>query len=174
MSNSKMRKRFRLMDKSSATMRVDERNDLNMGGDGNSVMLNNSVNNVYGLMSAPGSGGGSAGNNGNGNSAVGLIEETVRSCLAPVLNQLLGGGLPYGVGLNMGRIGGIAAALNPLSFGLGGMGFGIGNGFGEVRSGGDERWRKQQIMELEVFSRRLELVQEQIKATLEELHSRGR
>ncbi|KAI4298088.1 hypothetical protein MLD38_040470 [Melastoma candidum] len=167
-SNSKMRKRFRLMDKSSVTMRVEERNDLNLGGDGNSVMLNNSVNNVYGFMNVPGSSGGSAGNNGNGNSTVGLIEETVRSCLAPVFNQLLGGGLPYGVGLNMGRIGGIAAALNPLSFGLGGM------GFGEVGSGRDERWRKQQIMELEVFSRRLELVQEQIKATLEELHSRGR
>lgn len=32
----------------------------------------------------------------------------------------------------------------------------------------DERWRKQQILELEAYSRRLELVQEQIRATLHE------
>lgn len=35
----------------------------------------------------------------------------------------------------------------------------------------DERWRKLQIMELEVYSKRVELVQDEIKAALEELRS---
>ena len=38
----------------------------------------------------------------------------------------------------------------------------------------DERWRKQQILELEVYSKRLALVQDQIKLALEELRSMGR
>lgn len=37
----------------------------------------------------------------------------------------------------------------------------------------DEKWRKQQILELEVYSKRLELVQDQIKVALEELRSMG-
>ena len=37
----------------------------------------------------------------------------------------------------------------------------------------DEKWRKQQILELEVYSKRLELVQDQIKAAMEELRSHG-
>ncbi|CAI9782703.1 unnamed protein product [Fraxinus pennsylvanica] len=45
-------------------------------------------------------------------------------------------------------------------------------GFNGVTSGAmfiNEKWRKQQILELEVFSKRLELVLDQIKAHLEEL-----
>ncbi|CAI0384207.1 unnamed protein product [Linum tenue] len=38
----------------------------------------------------------------------------------------------------------------------------------------DEKWRKQQILELEVYSKRLELVQDQIRSQLEELRSVGR
>ncbi|KAK9919613.1 hypothetical protein M0R45_028199 [Rubus argutus] len=37
----------------------------------------------------------------------------------------------------------------------------------------DEQWRKQQILELEVYSKRLELVQNQIKVALDELRSTG-
>ena len=39
--------------------------------------------------------------------------------------------------------------------------------------GVDEKWKEQKIKELEVYSKRLELVQNQIKATLEELKSMG-
>jgi hypothetical protein len=37
----------------------------------------------------------------------------------------------------------------------------------------DEKWRKQHILELEVYSKRLELVQDQIRAQLNELRSMG-
>ncbi|GMN25358.1 hypothetical protein TIFTF001_000901 [Ficus carica] len=37
----------------------------------------------------------------------------------------------------------------------------------------DEKWREQQIMELEVYLRRLELVQAQVKAALDKLRSSG-
>lgn len=39
--------------------------------------------------------------------------------------------------------------------------------------GEDKKWKKQQILELEVYSKRLELVQEQVKSALEELRSKG-
>ncbi|CAN1245314.1 hypothetical protein LINGRAPRIM_LOCUS2942 [Linum grandiflorum] len=38
----------------------------------------------------------------------------------------------------------------------------------------DEKWRKQQILELEVYSKRLELVQDQVRSQLEDLRSLGR
>jgi hypothetical protein len=34
-----------------------------------------------------------------------------------------------------------------------------------------EKWRKQRILELEVYLKRIELLQDQAKATLEELKS---
>ncbi|KAF3454357.1 hypothetical protein FNV43_RR04804 [Rhamnella rubrinervis] len=45
----------------------------------------------------------------------------------------------------------------------------------EMKYGGEdhEKWKKQQILELEVYSKRLELVQEQVKSALEELRSMG-
>ncbi|KAK7344194.1 hypothetical protein VNO77_13537 [Canavalia gladiata] len=109
--------------------------------------------------------------NGNCNSmhsVRGLIEETVRSCLSPLLKELLVGG-----GMGLGS-----------PFGLGGRGFGVGGGFtlpmplsflnlGIGEMVGDEKWRKQQILELEVYSKRLELVQDEIKIALEELRSAG-
>ncbi|KAK7258738.1 hypothetical protein RIF29_24321 [Crotalaria pallida] len=106
----------------------------------------------------------------------GLIEETVRSCLSPVLKELVGGGGGGGGGGVMG--GGLLGARG---FGIGGFGslnsipvvplgyLGLGSG-GE---GVDEKWRKQQILELEVYAKRLELVQDQIKMALEELRSTG-
>uniref|UniRef100_A0A2P2IJ98 Glabrous enhancer-binding protein-like DBD domain-containing protein n=1 Tax=Rhizophora mucronata TaxID=61149 RepID=A0A2P2IJ98_RHIMU len=99
------------------------------------------------------------GNSSNSNAGVsGLIEETVRSCLSPLLKELLSNMTtgPYG-----GRgIGGLAMNAMPLSFERGEMMV-------------DEKWRKQQILELEVYSKRLELVQDQIKAQLKELQSMG-
>ncbi|KAE8729108.1 Rubredoxin-like superfamily protein [Hibiscus syriacus] len=103
------------------------------------------------------------------NVAVGVIEETVRSCLTPMLKELLGsvmGGGGYG-----GRgISQLAMNAMPLSFG-GSLNFCGGGGNAEPT---DERWRKLQILELEVYSKRLELVQDQIKAALEELRSINR
>lgn len=55
---------------------------------------------------------------------------------------------------------------------MGMMGFG-GSGVGGGSEVVDEKWRKQQILELEVYSKRLELVQDQIKVALEELRSMG-
>lgn len=89
---------------------------------------------------------------GNGNVA-GLIEETVKSCLSPLLKELVAGAMrgPFG-----------ARGLSPVGL--------MNLGFGELV---DEKWRKQQILELEVYSKRLELVQDQVKATMEELRSSG-
>ncbi|KAG7020894.1 putative transcription factor, partial [Cucurbita argyrosperma subsp. argyrosperma] len=112
-------------------------------------------------------------NNNNNNSenvsnvaVAGLIEETVRSCLSPLFKELsstsMGGGLCGGRGFS-----GLALHPIPLSFGGASINFGGG---GDMA---DERWRKQQILELEVYSKRLELVQEQIKTALEDLRSMG-
>lgn len=94
-----------------------------------------------------------------------VIEETVKSCLSPIFKELLcnsmspngsccGNGLGVGVGLGLGR--------SPIPLCL---------GAGDKAS--NERWRKQQILELEVFSKRLELVQDQISEQLQELRSMG-
>ncbi|KAG4911196.1 hypothetical protein AAZX31_20G214700 [Glycine max] len=104
-------------------------------------------------------------NNENCNSRLnlqGLIEETVRSCVSPVLKELACG--TGGMGLGRGF------ALNPLQMPMpmSLMNLGI---VGETAM--DEKWRKQQILELEVYSKRLELVQNEIKVALEELRSAG-
>ncbi|KAK7356008.1 hypothetical protein VNO80_15274 [Phaseolus coccineus] len=102
----------------------------------------------------------------------GLIEETVRSCVSPVLKELVSGGMGLGSGFSFGGrgfgVGGgfsmnplqMPMTLSPLNLGIGEMGM-------------DEKWRKQQILELEVYSKRLELVQNEIKVALEELRSTG-
>ncbi|PSS19083.1 Transcription factor [Actinidia chinensis var. chinensis] len=92
------------------------------------------------------------------NSVSNLIEDTVRSCISPLFKELVDNA-------SGSRGFGRSAVLNPMP----------------VRSfnsmGGDmpdERWRKQQILELEVYSKRLALVQDQIKLALEELRSMGK
>ncbi|KAJ8556408.1 hypothetical protein K7X08_029799 [Anisodus acutangulus] len=85
-----------------------------------------------------------------------LIEETVRSCLSPIFKELLNNV----TNLNGSRSFGFGMALGPTPL-----------GFGSSDMMVDDKWRKQQILELEVYSRRLELVQDQIKAQLEELRS---
>lgn len=106
-------------------------------------------------------------NNGNsggyGNNIPSLIEDTVRSCLSPVLKELVAGAMGGGP---LGARGGFALNLNPMPLNLMNLSF----GGGELM---DEKWRKQQILELEVYSKRLELVQDQIKAAMEELRSNG-
>ncbi|CAI9102487.1 OLC1v1000767C2 [Oldenlandia corymbosa var. corymbosa] len=92
--------------------------------------------------------------------ATNLIEETVRSCLSPIFKELLNSVMSSN-GPMMGSSRGFGFALSPMPLGLN----------GDMVT--DEKWRKQQILELEVYSKRLELVQEQIKAQLEELRSMG-
>ncbi|KAF6172257.1 hypothetical protein GIB67_024879 [Kingdonia uniflora] len=95
----------------------------------------------------------------NSGSFSSVIEDTVRSCLSPLIKELVNCG-NNGVGLNSG-----------VGFGLGGMGlspFPLNLSRGEAV---DEKWRKQQILELEVYSKRVELVQDQIKLKLEELRT---
>ncbi|XP_009785461.1 putative transcription factor At3g04930 [Nicotiana tabacum] len=90
-----------------------------------------------------------------------LIEETVRSCLSPIFKELLNNV----TNLSGSRSFGFGMALSPIPLGFGSS--------GAMNSDmmADEKWRKQQMLELEVYSRRLELVQDQIKAQLEELRS---
>lgn len=93
-----------------------------------------------------------------GNGVAGVIEETVRSCLSP-FKELMAGAMGGGLFGSRGSF-----AMNPLPFQMMNLGF----GGGELV---DEKWRKQQILELEVYSKRLELVQDQIKTSLDELRS---
>ncbi|KAI3682625.1 hypothetical protein L1987_82727 [Smallanthus sonchifolius] len=82
-----------------------------------------------------------------------LVEETVKSCLLPLFKELV----------NNSPNGG-----NSRGFGLGGLN--VNFPFGDMN---DEKWRKQQILELEVYSKRLELMQDQVKSWLDELKSMG-
>ncbi|XP_019419992.1 PREDICTED: probable transcription factor At3g04930 isoform X2 [Lupinus angustifolius] len=106
------------------------------------------------------------------NSIPGLVEETVRSCLTPVLKELMGGGVMGGGsfgarGFGIAGFGSLNSMQMPMVMPLSYLGLGSG---GHVV---DEKWRKQQILELEVYAKRLELVQDQIKAALGELRSAG-
>ncbi|CAL9133329.1 unnamed protein product [Musa textilis] len=90
-----------------------------------------------------------------------IIKETVKNCLSPLFKELINsaaGGM-LGPGLNSG-----ASPLNLLPLSLGG---------GSSAAPGiavDDKWRKQQILELEVYLKRIELVREHINSTLEELN----
>ncbi|XP_076906297.1 putative transcription factor At5g28040 [Bidens hawaiensis] len=84
-----------------------------------------------------------------------LVEETVKSCLLPLFKELVNSSSNGASGNSRG-----------FGLGLGGMNFPIGDM-------NDEKWRKQQILELEVYSKRLELMQDQVKSSLEELRSMG-
>lgn len=75
----------------------------------------------------------------------GFIEETMRSCFSPLLKELLDDAPEEP----------LSTSPMPLCPG----------------EGGDEQWRKQRILELEVYLNRLELLQGKIKARLEELQS---
>ncbi|KAJ8572970.1 hypothetical protein K7X08_009481 [Anisodus acutangulus] len=95
-----------------------------------------------------------------------LIEETVRNCVSPIFKELLN------------SVANLNGPTRGLGFGFGGMGMSpipLGFGGGEIgmEMMGDEKWRKQQMLELEVYSKRLELIQDQVKAQLEELRSTG-
>ncbi|XP_010553597.1 PREDICTED: probable transcription factor At3g04930 [Tarenaya hassleriana] len=127
--------------------------------------------------------GGGAGDNGNhgggGNVTVAaMVEETLRSCLTPMLREFMNGTTP----VNIPNYGGSRGIIPPLilppfpsnlaTFGFDGM-VGLSRIHGQVGERVDEKWRKQQILELEVYSRRLELVQDHIRLALAELRATG-
>ncbi|KAL1546046.1 putative transcription factor [Salvia divinorum] len=94
----------------------------------------------------------------------GVIEETLKSCLSPIFKELLSNSMSP----NLNSNGSLCC----------GNGFGLGRSpiplcFGTSMGADKERWRKQQILELEVFSKRLELVQDEIREQLQELRSTG-
>ncbi|KAK6911440.1 GLABROUS1 enhancer-binding protein family [Dillenia turbinata] len=100
-----------------------------------------------------------------------MIEDTVRSCLSPLFKELINNAVSgpcgsRGLGVGLGFGGGMT--LNPMP-----LNFGPSINFSSNEAV-DEKWRKQQILELEVYSKRLELVQDQIKNALEELRSMGK
>ncbi|KAH8498921.1 hypothetical protein H0E87_017730 [Populus deltoides] len=145
-STPRSRKRSRSR---SVGVKMEENRVLNDGFVGNET-------NVTGA----GAGGGGGGGDGNGNVSS-VIEETMRSCLSPLFKELsssMAGAGMGGVGRGVGRL---AMNAMPLSFGAGDAMM------------MDEKWRKQHILELEVYSKRLELVQDQIRAQLNELRSMG-
>lgn len=97
------------------------------------------------------------------------IEETVKSCLSPLFKELINTAINSGMGPTVSSSGGNL-----------GSGFGLGFGAGLLNPDGlvvpipkDEKWRKQQILELEVYLRRIELLQDHVKSTLEQLRSAG-
>ncbi|KAK1400936.1 DNA-binding storekeeper protein-related transcriptional regulator [Heracleum sosnowskyi] len=93
-----------------------------------------------------------------------LIEETVRSCLSPLFKELLNNAM---TGSRAGGM--INSTTNSMMGPLGIGGLSMNFAGGDM----DDKWRKQQILELEVYSKRLELIQDQIKSQLEELKSMG-
>ncbi|CAH9145065.1 unnamed protein product [Cuscuta epithymum] len=91
-----------------------------------------------------------------GTSIPGLIEETVKSCLSPTMIGWRGGGMSTVMSQLMLPLGLGSDPLSP-----------------EMRMMSDNKWRRQHMLELEVYSRRLELVQDEIKEQLEQLRSMG-
>ncbi|OEL33938.1 hypothetical protein BAE44_0005045 [Dichanthelium oligosanthes] len=92
--------------------------------------------------------------------ASGATEEVVRTILSPLLREFIGsvavaGQTGLGLGMELGSIGGFDV-------------FGPGPNPGVP---GGEKWRQQQILELEVYLKRIELIREQVTATLQELRS---
>ncbi|KAM2895439.1 hypothetical protein FF1_010544 [Malus domestica] len=110
-------------------------------------------------------GGAGGGNNCSNCNVQGLIEETVKSCLSPLFKELLRNAMGGGPSRGFGGL-----AFNPIPLSFGGLPMNLNFGGGEVA---DDKWRKQQILELEVYSKRLDLVQNQIKVALDELRSNG-
>ncbi|KAH6805779.1 hypothetical protein C2S53_013063 [Perilla frutescens var. hirtella] len=97
-----------------------------------------------------------------------VIEETVKSCLSPIFKELLCNSMSP----NLNSNGGGSCCGNGFGLGRSPIPFCFGTAIGGDK-GTNERWRKQQILELEVFSKRLELVQDQIREQLLELRSMG-
>lgn len=80
------------------------------------------------------------------------VEETVKCRLSPLFKELV----QHGFGSSL-----------PLSL----LSSGLGNLSKRLDGESSGKWKEQQILELEVYSKRMQLLEEQIKAVLEELRS---
>ncbi|XP_074575374.1 putative transcription factor At3g04930 [Curcuma longa] len=91
-----------------------------------------------------------------------IIEETLKNCLSPLFKELINSAIrePFVPALGSG-----ASPLNFLPLILG------GGSLAAPEMPVNGKWRAQQILELEVYLKRLELVKDHIKSTLEELKS---
>ncbi|KAL2942437.1 hypothetical protein RDABS01_030787 [Bienertia sinuspersici] len=151
--------------------------NVNVGGNGGVEGANVNVNEFNNSNNNNNNNNVSGSNNVNlGSTMQGLIEEAVRSCLSPMVKDLVNNavsGTVFGGAGGSGGGGGVkgvgSLAMNAVPFNFSGVNS-VGNNGGDVM---DEKWRSQQILELEVYSKRLELVQDQIKLSLEELRSMG-
>ncbi|KAL8166407.1 hypothetical protein V2J09_007906 [Rumex salicifolius] len=88
------------------------------------------------------------------------VEETVKNSLSPLLKEFID---KFAVGRSTGDGGGrVSKGIESLMSNTIPMNFPgpSSTSYGDFM---EERWRKQQILELEVYSKRLELVQDQIK-----------
>ncbi|KAG6437499.1 hypothetical protein SASPL_102417 [Salvia splendens] len=94
----------------------------------------------------------------------GVIEETVKSCLSPIFKEILSNSMSPNLNSN-----GSSCCGNGFRLGRSPIPLCLGTSMGSDK----ERWRKQQILELEVFSKRLELVQDEIRDQQQELRSTG-
>ncbi|XP_047073860.1 probable transcription factor At3g04930 [Lolium rigidum] len=99
--------------------------------------------------------------------ANGPTEDDFRSILSPLLKELISSvtvagqtELGSGLGMGFGRVSG--TDILGLRFGVAGL--------NPVAPSGD-KWKQQQILELEVYLKRIELVREQVTTVLQELRS---
>ncbi|CAD6239135.1 unnamed protein product [Miscanthus lutarioriparius] len=97
----------------------------------------------------------------------GATEEAIRSIMSPLLKEFISSvtvagqtGFGLGLGTGLGSIGG---------FDILGLGLGVAGPNPGMPS--DDKWRQQQILELEVYLKRIELVREQVTAALQDLRS---
>ncbi|KAG6525710.1 probable transcription factor At3g04930 [Zingiber officinale] len=88
-----------------------------------------------------------------------IVEQTLRSCLSPLFNEIL---CSTGIGITISN----TPPLNPKPLNSRAAA-------APAPAPAGDRWKHHQILELEVYLKRLELVHEYIKLKLEELKSQG-
>ncbi|KAG6523684.1 probable transcription factor At5g28040 [Zingiber officinale] len=88
-----------------------------------------------------------------------MVEQTLRSCFSPLFNEIL---CTTGIGITVSN----SPPLNPKPLNSRAAA-------APAPALAGDRWKHQQILELEVYLKRLDLVHEYIKLKLEELKSQG-
>ncbi|PKA54617.1 Mediator-associated protein 1 [Apostasia shenzhenica] len=90
-----------------------------------------------------------------------VVEETVKRCLTPLIKELVQTVIA-GPGICSWIDGGSLLGLDLLHLGIGSLPHSLTT---------DEKWRNQQILELEVHLKRIELMRDQVKSILKDLKS---